>query len=231
LTLELPTDDMSAEQYPLPRRLVAEVLGTALLVAMGTGSVMTNAIASGALGLTGIALTWGFLVTAIISMIGGISGAHINPAVTVALAATGKFPPREVIAYVLAQCAGAALGSAMMLAALGNVANLGMTLPSVGAGPAFGIEFLLSFVLMTTVLGSTSEERWGGGGAAVVIGMAVALDVFVGGPLTGASMNPARSFGPALIGGRWDSQLLYWAGPISGMVAAALADRFLRRTT
>ncbi|MEO7964994.1 MAG: aquaporin [Gemmatimonadaceae bacterium] len=221
---------MTAAVAPLPRRLVAEVVGTALLVSMGTGSVMTNAIAQGALGLVGVALTWGFLVTAIIAFVGGISGAHINPAVTIALTAAGKFPVREAPSYVAAQCGGAALGSMIVLATLGNVANLGATLPSVGTGAAFGVEFLLSFVLMATVLGATSDDRWGGGGAAVVIGMAVALDVFVGGPLTGASMNPARSFGPALIGGRWDSQLLYWVAPIAGMLAAAFVDRFIRRT-
>lgn len=153
---------MTATVPPLPRRLGAEVLGTALLVAMGTGSVMTNAIAPGALGLTGIALAWGFLVTVIIATIGGISGAHINPAVTIALTAIGRFPVKDAAAYVVAQCVGAALGSLAVLEALGDVANLGATLPSVATGPAFGIEFLLSFVLMATVLGATADERWAG---------------------------------------------------------------------
>ncbi|HEX4932887.1 MAG TPA: aquaporin [Gemmatimonadaceae bacterium] len=213
---------------PLARRLAAELLGTALLVLVGTGCVMTNVIAQGALGLTGIALTWGFLVTALIATIGGISGAHINPAVTIALAVTGKFPAREVAGYVLAQCAGASLASLILLATLGNVSSLGATIPTVSVGATLAIEFWLSFVLMATVVGATSDERWGGGGAAVVIGMAVALDVLMGGPLTGASMNPARSLGPALIGQRFDSLWIYWVAPIAGMIAAALALRWLR---
>lgn len=213
---------------PLTRRLVAEALGTALLVLVGTGCVMTNTIAPGALGLTGIALTWGFLVTALIATIGGISGAHINPAVTIALAVAGRHPVREVAPYILVQCAGASLGSFVLLATLGNVATLGATIPTIPVGPALAVEFWMSFVLMATVVGATSDERWGGGGAAVVIGMAVALDVLMGGPLTGASMNPARSFGPALVGGRWGAQWIYWVAPIAGMSAAVPVLRWLR---
>lgn len=213
---------------PLSRRLLAEALGTALLVLLGTGCVMTNTIAPGALGLTGIALAWGFLVTALIATIGGISGAHINPAVTVALAVAGRHPAREVGPYIVAQCAGASLGSLALLHTLGNVANLGATMPSVPLGAALAIEFWLSFVLMATVVGATSDDRWGGGGAAVAIGMAVALDVLMGGPLTGASMNPARSFGPALVGGRWASHWLYWVAPIAGMCSAVAGLRWLR---
>lgn len=212
----------------LSRRLGAEALGTCLLLVLGTGCVMTNAITQGALGLTGIALAWGFLVTVLIAAIGGISGAHINPAVTVALTLTGKFPAKEAIPYIVAQCAGASLGSLLLLATLGNVSSLGATIPSVSTGAAFAIEFWLSFVLMASVVGATSDERWGGGGAAVTIGMAVALDVLMGGPLTGASMNPARSLAPALIGGRWDSHWVYWAAPIAGMSAAAFTLRWLK---
>ncbi|MEO6444219.1 MAG: aquaporin, partial [Gemmatimonadaceae bacterium] len=209
------------------RRLAAEALGTCLLLVLGAGCVMTNVIAQGALGLTGIALTWGFLVTVIIATIGSISGAHINPAVTVALTITGKFPAREALPYIVAQCAGASLGSLVLLATLGNVANLGGTIPSIAIGSAFAVEFLLSFLLMAAVVGATSDERWAGGGAAIVIGMAVALDVLMGGPLTGASMNPARSFGPSLIGGRWDAHWMYWLAPMAGMSSAALVLRWL----
>lgn len=217
-----------ADTVPLTRRLVAEALGTALLVILGTGCVMTEQITQGALGLTGIALTWGFLVTALVGTLGAISGCHINPAVTVALTAAGRHPAREVAPYVAAQCIGATTGSLVLLATLGNVSNMGATIPTVSVGTALAIEFWLSFVLMATVLGATADERWGGGGAAIAIGMAVALDVLMGGPLTGASMNPARSLGPALVGGRWDSHWVYWAAPIGGMVAAALVMRWLR---
>ena len=217
-----------ADAVPLSRRLIAEALGTALLVTLGTGCVMTNVISQGALGLTGIALTWGFLVTVLVAALGGVSGAHINPAVTVALAVSRRIAPGEALAYVVAQCVGATFGSLVLLATLGNVSNLGATIPTVTVGAALTIEFLMSFVLMATVIGSTSDERWGGGGAAIAIGMAVALDVLMGGPLTGASMNPARSLGPALIGGRWDSHWIYWVAPIGGMSSAALVLRWLR---
>lgn len=217
-----------ADTVPLTRRLVAEALGTALLVILGTGCVMTEQITQGALGLTGIALTWGFLVTALVGTLGGISGCHINPAVTVALTAAGRHPAREVAPYVAAQCIGATTGSLVLLATLGNVSSMGATIPTVSVGTALAIEFWLSFVLMATVLGASADERWGGGGAAIAIGMAVALDVLMGGPLTGASMNPARSLGPALVGGRWDSHWVYWAAPIAGMLAAALTMRWLR---
>jgi len=217
-----------ADTVPLTRRLVAEALGTALLVILGTGCVMTEQITQGALGLTGIALTWGFLVTALVGTLGAISGCHINPAVTVALTAAGRHPAREVAPYVAAQCIGATTGSLVLLATLGNVSSMGATIPTVSVGTALAIEFWLSFVLMATVLGASADERWGGGGAAIAIGMAVALDVLMGGPLTGASMNPARSLGPALVGGRWDSHWVYWAAPIGGMLAAALTMRWLR---
>lgn len=217
-----------SDTVPLSRRLLSETLGTGLLVLLGTGCVMTNVITQGALGLTGIALTWGFLVTALIATLGGISGAHINPAVTVALAVTGRMPPREAVGYIVAQCSGATIASLILLATLGNVSALGATLPTVSTGAALAIEFWLSFVLMATVDGATSDERWGGGGAAVVIGMAVALDVLMGGPLTGASMNPARSLGPALIGGRWDSHWIYWLAPIAGTSTASFVVRWLR---
>ncbi len=217
-----------ADTVPFSRRLLSEMLGTGLLVLLGTGCVMTNVITQGALGLTGIALTWGFLVTVLIATFGGISGAHINPAVTIALTVTGRMPPREAAGYIAAQCGGATLASLILLATLGNVSALGATLPTVSNGAALAIEFWLSFVLMAAVDGATSDERWGGGGAAVAIGMAVALDVLMGGPLTGASMNPARSLGPALIGGRWDSHWIYWLAPIAGTSSASVAMRWLR---
>lgn len=214
--------------YSLGRRVVAECLGTALLITFGTGAVLTNTLSPGSLGLTGIALAWGFLVTAIIAMIGAISGSHINPAVTIALTAAGRFPPREAIPYVLAQCIGATAGSALVLSLLGSSASLGATIPTIPVLPALALEVLLSFALMATVVGATADDRWAGGGASVVIGLVVAVGVLFGGPFTGASMNPARSLGPAIVGGHWDVHWIYWAGPITGMLAAALGFRWLR---
>lgn len=219
---------MAASSYSLGRRVVAECLGTALLITFGTGAVLTNTLSPGSLGLTGIALAWGFLVTAIIAMIGAISGSHINPAVTIALTAAGRFPPREAIPYILAQCVGATAGSALVLSLLGSSASLGATIPTIPALPALALEVVLSFALMATVIGATADDRWAGGGASVVIGLVVALDVMFGGPFTGASMNPARSLGPAIVGGHWDVHWIYWAGPITGMLAAAFAFRWLR---
>lgn len=219
---------MSDARASFPRRLASEALGTALLVAVGTGAVMTNAIAPGSLGLTGIALAWAFLITGLIAGLGTISGAHVNPAVTIALAISGVTPPREVAGYIVAQCTGAALGSATLAALLGDHAFLGATRLSIGMGPGFGVEFLLSFTLMLVIDGVSRAEEWKGGIAGIAIGGTVGLCVLVGGPLTGASMNPARSFGPALVGGQWAAHWLYWAAPIAGMATAVIVARLLR---
>jgi MIP family channel proteins len=160
--------------------------------------------------------------------IGHLSGAHINPAVTFAFWPVGRFPTAEVLPYVAAQCAGAILASAALLALLGPVGRLGATLPSVSAGAAFGLEWLLSFGLMFVIMAVATGDRVADGFAAVPVGLAVGFCSLMGGPITGASMNPARSLGPALVGRLWGSHWVYWIAPVTGMLAAARVYEFLR---
>lgn len=211
----------------LSRRAAAEAIGTFFLVLIGPGAVMVNA-RTDALGHAGVALSFGFVVTAMVYALGHLSGAHINPAVTFGFWSRGRFPGREVAPYVLAQCAGAIAASLVSRAALGDVGNVGATLPALPHGAAFGVEFLLSFALMFVVMGVATDERAAAGFAGIAVGLTVGFCAMTGGPLTGASMNPARSLGPAVAGGGWTGHWIYWLAPIGGMLAAAWVYDFLR---
>ena len=210
------------------RRLSAELLGTFFLVLIGPGAVMVNAAYGHALGPIGVSLAFGFVVLAMVYALGHLSGAHINPAVTLAFWSVRRFPGHEVVPYVLAQCAGAVLASVVLRVVLGAVGQMGATIPAVPTAAAFGIEFLLSFVLMFVVMAAATDERVTAGFAPLTIGLTVAFCALVGGPLTGASMNPARSFGPALVGSLWNAHWLYWIAPVVGMVTAAQAYEYVR---
>lgn len=210
------------------RRVAAEALGTFFLVFIGPGSVMVNAYSGGALGHVGIALAFAFVVIAMIFALGHLSGAHINPAVTLAFWSVRRFPTAEVIPYVVAQCAGAVAASLALRAALGAVGNMGATLPRIPVPAAFGVEWLLSFALMFVIMAVATDARVADGFAALAVGLTVGFCALMAGPLTGASMNPARSFGPALVGGMWRAHWLYWLSPISAMIAAAWTYDLLR---
>jgi MIP family channel proteins len=201
-----------------PRRLVAEAIGTYFLVLIGPGAAMVDVRTHGALGPAGIALAFAFVVIAMVSAFGPVSGAHINPAVTVAFWSARRFPTRDVIPYCIAQCVGALAASATLRVALGPIGHLGATVPLIAVPAAFAVEWLLSFVLMLVVLAA---------GRGVPVGLTVGLCALAGGPLTGASMNPARSFGPALVAGVWRAHWIYWLAPMSAMVAAAWAHRLI----
>ncbi len=191
---------------------------------------MVNAYSRGTLGQVGISLAFAFVVIAMIYALGHISGAHINPAVTLGFWSVRRFPTAEVLPYVAAQCLGAVIASTLSRAALGQVGHVGATLPNVSLGAAFATEWLLSFVLMFVIMAVATDERVADGFAAIAVGLTVGFCALVGGPLTGASMNPARSLGPALAGGSWQSHWLYWLAPITGMVAAARVYDSLRHT-
>jgi aquaporin Z len=209
------------------RRVAAEALGTFFLVLIGPGAVMVNAYAGG-LEQVGIALAFAFVVIAMVYALGHLSGAHINPAVTLAFWSVRRFPATEVMPYIMAQCAGAAGASLVLRATLGSVGELGATLPRVATASAFLFEWLLSFALMFVIMAVATDERVADGFAALAVGLTVGFCALVGGPITGASMNPARSFGPALIGGLWQTHWLYWLAPMTGMMAAARVYEFLR---
>ncbi len=212
---------MSTGSPTFRHRLLVECLGTALLLAFGCGAVMVDGLHQGALGLIGIAIAWASLVAVLVYAFGHVSGTQINPAVTVALWSIGRVPAREVVPLVAAQVVGATIGSALTTWLLGTGAGIGATTTTLDAMRAFTVEFLASFLLMATVLGAGVDERTPRGFASLAVGLVVGLCVLVAGPLTGASMNPARSFGPALTGGGWAMQWMYWVAPITGMVAAA----------
>lgn len=211
------------------RRAGAEGLGTYFLVLVGPGAVMVNAYSAGALGGVGIGLAFAFVVIALIFSLGHLSGAHINPAVTIAFWSVGRFPGREVAPYLLAQCAGAVLASLTLLAILGPIGDLGATLPHVGIWQSLVVEGLFSFVLMFVIMSVATDDRVADGFAALAVGLTVGFCALLG-PLTGSSMNPARSLGPALAGGGWLGHWVYWVGPIGGMILGARAYDALRNT-
>jgi len=211
------------------RRAAAEFIGTFALVFIGAGACIAHHENPDDITHVGVALAFGGIVTCMVYGLGHVSGAHINPAVTVALAAVKGFPIRGVAPYVAAQCAGAFLASAAHLATFGGQATreaaFGATVP-VGVMPwgAFGLEFVLTFLLMLVIMGTATDVRVPRGVAGLAIGAAVAVDCLAAGKCCGASMNPARSLAPAVFAGgpALDSLWLYLCAPPLGAVAAAL---------
>lgn len=216
------------ELYQYKREALSEAIGTFILVFAGTGAVMVNNISQGAITHLGISFVFGAVVTALIYSIGHISGAHFNPAVTLAFWTSGFFPRRRVLLYILAQLLGAIAASFLLLISLGKVANLGATLPMNNNWlQSFVLEFILTFILMFVILGSGLDRRAHIGFAGLAIGLTVGVEAAFMGPITGASMNPARSFGPALVGGIWQHHWLYWIAPILGAQLAVVVYREL----
>ena len=217
------------ERPDLMRRALAEGLAAFALVFAGCGAIVANAVHAGALGGIGVSATFGLVIMAMIYATGHLSGAHINPAVTFAFTLTRHFPLRDAAAYVAAQLAGATAGAFLLLAAgSAKPAALGATVPSVGAGTALLYEVVLSAFLMFVIVAVATDTRAVGAAAALAIGGTVGLDALFGGPITGASMNPARSFGPALASGTWTDFWIYVAGPVLGASLGALAYQLVR---
>ena len=213
----------------LRRRALAEGLAAFALVFAGAGAIVADAEYGGALGLVGVALVFGLVIMAMVYATGHLSGAHINPAVTLAFTVTRHFPAREALAYIAAQLAGATLGAVLLLAVwTDQPAELGATVPSVGSGSALVYETVLTAFLMFVIMAVATDTRAAGAAAAIAIGGVVALDALFGGPVTGASMNPARSFGPALVSGEWRGFWVYLAGPIAGATLGAFAYQVVR---
>jgi aquaporin TIP len=210
--------------------MLAEFIGTFYLCFAGIAAILSTKppYESGA-GLVGIALAHGLALSIAVSVFGGISGAHVNPAVTMGMLATGRIDGGGAVRYILSQLAGATVAALACKAIFAkeavDAANLGIPLPGkdVTWAVALFTEFILTFLLITSVFGAAVDER----GKAVkiggfAIGLTVAFDILAGGAISGASMNPARSFGPALVLWHWDWHWLYWLGPVAGGVVAAL---------
>jgi aquaporin NIP len=213
----------------LARRSGAEAIATFALVFAGCGAIVADARYDGALGAVGVALTFGLVIMIMVYATGHLSGAHINPAVTVAFTFTRHFPARDALAYVAAQLAGATV-AALCLSVIwtDEPANLGATLPSVGVASALTYEVVLTAFLMFVIMAVATDTRAVGAAAAIAIGGTVGLDALFAGPVTGASMNPARSVGPALASGEWRDLWLFLAGPLLGAAIGALAYQLVR---
>jgi aquaporin NIP len=214
----------------LGRRLLAEAIGTFALVFAGAGAVMVDA-KTHQLGHVGVAITFGLVIMVMIYALGHVSGAHFNPAVSFAFAVTRHFAWARVAGYWLAQAAGALLAAALLRASLGNVAHVGATLPSGSQGQSFLWEVVLSGFLMFVIMAVATDTRAVGEAAAIAIGGTVGLDAMFGGPVSGASMNPARSLGPALVSGDLHALWLYLVAPPLGAAVAAFAYQFVRAET
>lgn len=210
-------------------RYAGELVGTYVLVFVATGVVVANAAAEGVISHVGIAIATGLVVTVMIYSLGHLTGAHFNPAVSLAFAVGRHFPARDLVPYWLAQLMGAALASVTVRVLWGDVAHLGANLPGLSDGRALLLEGLLTFVLMFVITAVATDVRAVGQAAALAIGFTVLLEVMFAGPGSGASMNPARSFGPALVSGTWSHQWIYLVGPLAGAVCGVLAYEAIRR--
>jgi aquaporin NIP len=214
---------------PLWRRAAAEGVAAFFLVVAGCGAIVANSVYHGALGAVGVALVFGLVIMVLVYATGHLSGAHINPAVTIGFTLTRHFPPRDAVAYIAAQLAGATAGALVLLVLWPDQpADLGATVPTVAVGRAFLYELLLTALLMFVIMAVATDTRAVGQAAAIAIGGTIGLDALFGGPVTGASMNPARSFGPALVSGTWTDFWVYVAGPIAGAALGALAYQLVR---
>ncbi len=205
------------------KRLVAEFLGTFGLVFAGTGAIVVNNASHGEITHVGIALTFGLIVLVMIYTFGDVSGAHLNPAVTVAFAVARRFSWNAVAGYVAAQIAGAFAASGLLRVLFPNDANLGATLPTGSAMQSFILEIVLSFLLMLVILSVSTGAKEKGITAGIAIGAIIGLEAMFAGPICGASMNPARSLAPAVVSGHLESLWLYLVAPLVGAILAVPA--------
>lgn len=208
------------------QRYLLELFGTFSLVFCGPGAIIMNDASGGIITHVGIAITFGLIVMAMIYAIGEQSGAHINPAVTIAFWAAGTFPKKEVLPYIIAQISGAILASATLFHLFPTHLTQGATIPLNSNSQAFVLEVILSFILMFVIIKVSTGSKETGKMAGIAIGGVVGLEAMFAGPITGASMNPARSIAPALFSGDLQYLWLYILAPIIGMLLACVFCKF-----
>ena len=212
--------DASAVPPLLTQCLAAEFCGTFGLVFIGTGALVVNEMMGGEITHVGVSLSFGLTVLAMIYAFGDVSGAHINPAVTVGFWASGRFDGRRVPGYVVAQCAGALTASGAVRMLFPAAVSLGGTMPSGSSSQAFVLEIILTLILMLVILSVSFGAKETGMLAGVAIGAVIAFEALFAGPVSGASMNPARSLGPAIIAGEIHSLWVYLVAPVLGAILA-----------
>jgi aquaporin NIP len=212
---------------PLARMLAAELVGTFALVFAGCGAVMVDA-KTHALGHVGVAFSFGLVIMVMIYAVGHISGAHFNGAVTLAFALSRHFPWPRALGYWAAQLLGALTAAALLRGSLGDIADVGTTQPAGSQGQSFLWELVMSFFLMFVIMAVATDTRAAGEAAAIAIGGTIGLDALFGGPISGASMNPMRSLGPALVSGNLHALWLYILAPLLGASLGAVTYHLIR---
>jgi aquaporin Z len=222
-----PLRETFVQELPM-KKLAAEFIGTFALVFAGTGAIVIDQVTGGAVTHVGVALTFGLIVLAMIYTLGDISGAHINPAVTIAFAVAQRFPWKDVIPYVLCQGAGGITASFTLRFLFPQNAMLGATIPAGSAQQSFLLEFILTALLMFVILGVSTGAREKGITAGIAIGAVIGLEAMFAGPICGASMNPARSFAPALVSLHLENLWIYLAAPTLGALAGVYACCLVR---
>ena len=210
------------------KKYISEFIGTFSMVFCGTGAMTINEVTNGEVTHVGIAITWGLIVMAMIYAFGEISGAHFNPAVSIAFAYAKKFSWKEVPKYIIAQILGAILASLILWFLFPASETLGATIPTVGVWRAFVLELLLTFFLMLVIINVSTGSKEIGVVAGIAIGGVVLLEAMFAGPITNASMNPARTFGPALISGYLDHLWMYILAPILGALLAVVSCKLVK---
>lgn len=210
------------------KRYVAEAFGTFSLVFAGTGAVIVNDLSGGSVTHVGIAVTFGLVVMSMVYAVGRVSGAHINPAVTIGLWAARRFNGRDVTPYVVSQLVGAGVASGLLRLMFPEHPNLGATLPSGPLWQSFVLEIVLTSALMFVILGVSGTGARSGLGAGLAIGGVVALGALWGGPISGASMNPARSIAPAVVSGELTALWIYLLAPCAGGLLAIVGCRCIQ---
>jgi aquaporin Z len=210
------------------KKYAAEAIGTFGLVFCGTGAIIINEITGGAVTHVGISLTFGLIILSMIFAIGDISGAHLNPAVTIGFWSSGKFSGKAVLPYILSQCAGAAAASGLLAVLFPESSTLGMTIPFGSSLQSFVLETILTFFLMLVVMSVAEGSKEKGLFAGIAIGAVITLEALFAGPISGASMNPARSLGPAIMMGKYEHLWIYLVAPVLGSLTAVLTWRLFR---
>jgi aquaporin Z len=209
------------------RKSISEIIGTFALVFCGTGAIVIDKVTGGAVSHVGVSVTFGLIVMAMIYGLGEISGAHLNPAVSIAFTLAGRLPAKSLAPYIASQCIGAFLASVTLKHLFPTDPLLGATIPSGPATQSFVLEAILTFFLMLVIMGVSTGPKEQGLFAGIAIGSVILLEAMFAGPICGASMNPARSLAPALVSGHVEYLWVYLIAPVTGAAVAIPAWKYL----